>query len=586
MEAHRKDLPSRYNTTIAIGIGLPTIRQTCRFWSSELSLRSFVRRLWTSFSYIGLAVAVLLFAASLSPSLLPRHYAVQGILSGMALAVGYGVGILGVWLWQFLELPEPHDRLETVSKRITTVAVAATAGFFLWRATIWQNSIRELMEMEPIASAYPSWVAVIALFVGVMLLCVARWVIGGGQFIHRQISRYLPRRISYFLSALIVVLLLVTIANRIVARQALYAAEVIFLKIDGMVDKGIEQPADELASGSPKSLIAWDSIGKQGKDFISLGPSQKQIAEQLGREAKRPLRIYAGLRSRETMKERAQLALDELKRVGGFDRSVLIVATPTGTGWLDPGAVDSVEYLHGGDTAIVSMQYSYLPSWITILVDPNRSRDAALTLFNEVYSHWKTLPKETRPKLYLHGLSLGSLGSEVCADLFTLFEDPIQGGLWSGPPFPSTVWAHITRRRNPDSPAWLPRYREGEMLRFTGRKNTLSVSGDRWGSMRFVYIQHASDPMIFFSPDLAYRPPAWLSGQRGPDVSPYLSWYPLITFLQLAFDLPMATSVPIGYGHNYHPESYTDAWIEITSPPNWTAEDTRRLKEHLIKKAS
>ena len=40
------------------------------------------------------------------------------------------------------------------------------------------------------------------------------------------------------------------------------------------------------------------------------------------------------------------------------------------------GAVDSIEYLHRGDTAIVSMQYSYLPSWITILVDPVRSIDS------------------------------------------------------------------------------------------------------------------------------------------------------------------------------------------------------------------
>ena len=124
------------------------------------------------------------------------------------------------------------------------------------------------------------------------------------------------------------------------------------------------------------------------------------------------------------------------------------------------------------------------------------------------------------------------------------------------------------------------------MLRFTGRKNTLPESGDLWGSMRFVYIQHASDPMVFFSPSLAYQPPAWLNGERGPDVSSYLSWYPIITFLQLAFDLPMATSVPTGYGHNYHPESYLDAWIEITSPADWTVEDTRRLKELFAKEDS
>jgi uncharacterized membrane protein len=260
------------------------------------------------------------------------------------------------------------------------------------------------------------------------------------------------------------------------------------------------------------------------------------------------------------------MALDELIRVGGFDRSLLIVATPTGTGWLDPGAVDTIEYLHRGDTAIVTMQYSYLPSWITILVDPQRSRVAARALFDRVYAHWTNLPKDARPKLYVHGLSLGALGSETSADLFTLFEDPIQGGVWSGPPFPSSLWQRITRARRPDTPVWLPVHRDGSMIRFMGRTGVSEPSPKRWGPMRFVYIQHASDPMTFFSPNLIYRRPDWLNGQRGPDVSPYLRWYPIVTFLQTAFDLPMATSVPHGYGHNFAASSYLEAWITVTEP--------------------
>ena len=121
------------------------------------------------------------------------------------------------------------------------------------------------------------------------------------------------------------------------------------------------------------------------------------------------------------------------------------------------------------------------------------------------------------------------------------------------------------------------------MLRFTGRKNTLEQAGQRWGPMRFVYIQHASDPMIFFAPELLFQKPDWLVGQRGPDVSPYLTWCPIVTFLQIAFDLPMATSVPGGYGHNYDPASYLDAWIEVTAPDGWNAGDTARLNQLLAK---
>jgi uncharacterized membrane protein len=543
-----------------------------------LAILSLLRRLWTTFSFVGLAVATLLFAASLTPSLLPRHYAVQGLLSGIALAVGYGIGVSLVWLWRYLELPPPSAPVERLSKFITGVAVAVVAVTFLWRATVWQNSVRQLMEMEPVVSAYPWRVALISALVGVILLLAARGLYRCWFYVHCQVNRVVPRRVSHVLSTLVVAVIVLLVVNHMLARMALNVADAIFLQIDKVVDDEIAQPSDVLAAGSPQSLVDWDSIGQQGKTFITGGPTQEQISQFWGREALRPLRVYVGLRSEESVEERARLALGELIRVGGFERSVLVVATPTGTGWLDPGAVDTVEYVHRGDTAIVAMQYSYLPSWITILVDPHRSRDAARALFDEVYAHWTTLPVGDRPKLYLHGLSLGSLGSEASADLFTVFEDPIQGGVWSGPPFPSSVWSSITRARNPDSPSWLPVHRDGSMVRFMGRENSLDRAGDRWGPMRFVYIQHASDPMTFFAPDLLYRNPDWLIGQRGPDVSPYLRWYPIVTFLQTAFDLPMATSVPHGYGHNYAAASYIDAWIAVTEPETLDRETIAKLK--------
>jgi uncharacterized membrane protein len=84
--------------------------------------------------------------------------------------------------------------------------------------------------------------------------------------------------------------------------------------------------------------------------------------------------------------------------------------------------------------------------------------------------------------------------------------------------------------------------------------------------------------MIWVSPDLAWVRPDWLSNPRGPDVSPHLRWFPVVTFLQLAFDLPAATSVPLGYGHNYSPSSYIDAWTAVTAPKGWTPQRLARLK--------
>ncbi len=50
-----------------------------------------------------------------------------------------------------------------------------------------------------------------------------------------------------------------------------------------------------------------------------------------------------------------------------------------------------------------------------------------------------------------------------------------------------------------------------------------------------MYLQHNSDPVVFFSPDLALREPDWLKpGQRGPDISREMGWFPLVTMWQVA----------------------------------------------------
>lgn len=71
----------------------------------------------------------------------------------------------------------------------------------------------------------------------------------------------------------------------------------------------------------------------------------------------------------DTAQQRAEIALTELERQGGFDRDVLIVAMPTGTGWLDPGALDTVEYMHGGNIATIAVQYSYLQSPLALILE-------------------------------------------------------------------------------------------------------------------------------------------------------------------------------------------------------------------------
>jgi uncharacterized membrane protein len=109
----------------------------------------------------------------------------------------------------------------------------------------------------------------------------------------------------------------------------------------------------------------------------------------------------------------------------------------------------------------------------------------------------------------------------------------------------------------------------------------LEVGRAPWGPLRIAYLQYASDPVTFFSVSTLFQEPEWLRSPRGPDVSPALRWYPGVTMMQIAADLAAgAEAVPLGYGHNFAPAHYIDAWLALTEPAGWTDEDTRRLKAH------
>ena len=543
---------------------------------------SFPRRIMVSFSTTGLILGLVFFCASLTPSLLPRHFVVQGILSGILFSAGYGIGKIGYGIWKFMELGDITGRAARVVTWAIVAILALTAIGTLSRMTTWQNSIRLRMEMSPIDSAYLVAMVCVAIGTAVSVILLIRLLLYAAAKVVAVVNRYLPHRVAIVVGSMVFAVLLISFVNGVIVKGALHAMDESFAVINQLLDDKYDPPQDRRASGSMGSLIAWRDIGRNGKYFVADGPTKEEIALVIGREAMQPIRVYAGFDTGDTLEERAQIALAELKRVNGFDRSILIIAASTGTGWLDPSAVNSVEFIHAGDIATVALQYSYLPSWITLMVEPELSRHAASALFRAVYGHWTTLPHDNRPELYLHGLSLGALGSEDSADLITMIADPINGALWSGPPFLSRIWKAVTRNRNPESPQWRPVFRDSAAIRFMTQDGFPDLAKAEWGPLRIVYLQHASDPMTFFSTDLAYVCPNWLGLDRGRDVSPYFRWFPVVSFFQVAFDIPMATSVPLGYGHNFAPTEYIDAWIEVTQPKYWNIADTENLKAHFV----
>ncbi len=247
--------------------------------------------------------------------------------------------------------------------------------------------------------------------------------------------------------------------------------------------------------------------------------------------------------------------------------------------------MDTLEFLHRGDVASVALQYSYLASWLSLMVEPDNGQAAAKALFEQVYGYWKTLPRDRRPRLYLYGLSLGALNSQLSTDIYDVVADPFQGALWSGPPFRSERWRTITDLRQKGSPAWLPRFRDGSVVRFTNQTTPPDRTEAAWGPIRFIYLQYASDPIVFFETSSFYREPDWMRGTRGPDVSPSFRWLPVVTMLQLAVDMAIATTSPVGFGHVYAPEDYIDSWVALTDPADVDQAGTDRLKKRFAERS-
>jgi uncharacterized membrane protein len=526
----------------------------------------------------GLLLGAIFFALSLTPSLLPRTETVQGVLSGCCFAIGYGFGNLGHWLWGFLGLKVPPGKITRALGVLVAIVAVILVFIALSYSSIWQNSVRAVMGLTPVDEFQPLVIAVVAAPIAAALLVVGKLLVTLIRLVWRWLAPLLPPRAAAVLATLLVALVIGSLVNNLFWRNALRAADAFYQRLDELVSTDQAPPANWFETGSAQSLIDWDTIGKDSRFYIRSRPSAADLTARTGKPAIEPLRTYVGLRSASTPEARAQLALAELQRIDAFSRSVLVLVMPVGTGWVDPAGIDTLELLHGGDVATVAVQYSYLTSALSLLVEPDYGAETGQALFNTVYDYWTGLDPETRPRLYLYGLSLGALASQNSTTVYNVLSDPFQGALWAGPPFSSPIWGRMTDARQPGTPYWLPRFGNSSSIRFMNQSGDQGWDQVPWGPMRIVFLQYASDPIVFFSFNADWQKPAWLDAPRGPDVSPALNWYPIVTFLQLALDTALAQTAPVGYGHVYSPHHYIDAWMQVTQPPGWTETELVALK--------
>ena len=525
------------------------------------------------------AWTALVFAClAFTPSLLPRSALLQGVVCGISAAIGYGVGVAGAWAWRAFADRDPRPP-RPGAWRVFAIAAAALLVLALGLGQWWQAQLRDLMDAPtPSLLTLPLLpLAAAALFTG--LVALSRSLRGAYHRVAFRLRRWMGPRAARALGWVTVVVVTWLVTSGVLLNGLAAAADRSFSVRNTTTAEGVEPTTSPLRSGGPGSLVTWDSLGRQGRTIAGTGPSASEIAAFTGSPATEPIRAYAGTLSATDVEERAELAVNDLERAGGFDRANLLVATTTGSGWLDSGAIDSFEYLTGGDSALVAMQYSYLPSWLSYLVDQKKAREAGRELFDAVYDRWSRLPPTDRPRLFVFGLSLGSFGGETAFSGEYDLRNRTAGALFAGPPNFNTLYREFTNHRDAGTPEVEPVYKDGRTVRFTNDVVAeVPPASVPWEGTRVLYLQHPSDPIVWWGPSLIWDQPDWLGEPRGRDVLDQMLWIPLVTFWQVTADLPLATGVPDGHGHTYTAE-FVDGWAEVLQPPGWTDAKAERLRE-------
>jgi uncharacterized membrane protein len=529
------------------------------------------------YTFFGTAVGLVFIWLSMTPSLLPRGPLFQGLVSGAAGALGYGFGVLGVWLVRYLRSKNTSPSAPRWAWiTLVVVGLIGQALAIIW-FHVWQDDVRDFMGVPRLDFWDHPLTAVLSIVFLFAFVEIGQLVGRLVRYLTRLLDRVAPPRVSAVVVVSLLLVLTIALLNGVVVRVAMSTLNNTFESVNNEEDPDNPAPTTPLRSGGPQSLVSWESLGHQGRVFVGGGPSVQDLTKFNGQGAVEPIRVYAGLNSATSMKAIAELAAQELLRTGGLDRKVVAVANTTGTGWINEAEASALEYMYNGDTAIVSMQYSFLPSWLSFLVDKENARQSSQALFEAVDALVREMPENTRPKLVVFGESLGSFGGEAPFLSLNNLIARTDGALFSGPTFNNTIGTELTASRDPGSPEWLPIYDSGQYVRFAATADDLGRPAQPWSTPRVVYLQHASDPIAWWSPDLLFSKPDWLREPRGTDVSPRMEWIPVVTFLQVSADMAVAVDVPDGHGHVYV-RDVANAWAAIMQPPGWTQAKTEALR--------
>lgn len=516
-------------------------------------------------SLIGVVGALVMYGVSVSPSLLARSWQWHAVASGVLSAVGY---IVGLTIQRFYALVVPRLGVEITAPQSVSIAFRAVLllGFFLWFLRWLLQSYRERKRANYLVGMRGETLGeyllgtVCAFILMLALLGVAwglQWI---GRAIVSVLSQWMHMVFALALSLLILVVIVYALTSQVLLKLGINFFTRHARKMNNRTAKGIVQPQVPERSGSPQSRSSWRAVGGQGRVFLGRGPSCADIEAVTGCAAMEPIRVYAGMPEEgQSLQSTADLVVEELHRTGAFDRAVILIATSTGSGWVDEWQVQPLEYLTRGNCATASMQYSFVPSSINFLTDLDVSEEAAVILFETIRRAVDEIPEDRRPALFVCGESLGAYASQHVFSGIVDVLSRTDGALWVGTPAFTPMHAELTAIRHRGSPEVAPVVANGRHVRFVNVPENLWADvygrelGD-WNYPRVVYAQHPSDPVVWWNSELVWHKPDWISEKVDGDVSPHMQYTRGATYIQVLVDMPVAGTAPGGHGHTYHEE--------------------------------
>ena len=516
-------------------------------------------------SLIGVVGALVMYGVSVSPSLLARSWQWHAVASGVLSAVGY---IVGLTIQRFYALVVPRLGVEITAPQSVSIAFRAVLllGFFLWFLRWLLQSYRERKRANHLVGMRGETLGeyLLGTFCAFILMLALLGIAWGLQWIGRAIvsvlSRWMHMVLALALSLLILVVIVYALTSQVLLKLGINFFTRHARKMNNRTAKGIVQPQVPERSGSPQSRSSWRAVGGQGRVFLGRGPSLADIEAVTGCSAMEPIRVYAGMPEEgQSLQSAADLVVEELHRTGAFDRAVILIATSTGSGWVDEWQVQPLEYLTRGNCATASMQYSFVPSSINFLTDLDVSEEAAVILFETIRRAVDEIPEDRRPALFVCGESLGAYASQHVFSGIVDVLSRTDGALWVGTPAFTPMHAELTAIRHRGSPEVAPVVANGRHVRFVNVPENLWADvygrelGD-WNYPRIVYAQHPSDPVVWWNSELVWHKPDWISEKVDGDVSPHMQYTRGATYIQVLVDMPVAGTAPGGHGHTYHEE--------------------------------